>query len=151
MNRFALLMILWSGAVAAGEPAAPGTPVPSAKTDCPDAGTASPDAGTAAVPQAPPVDRAQQGQALYSRHICSACHSNDGTQRAAPSFKGLYGTEQRLRDGQVVRVDDTYIRESILDPGAKVAHGFQPVMPSYQGRLTPEDLEALIAYIQSLR
>ncbi len=143
MNRFALVTILLAAAVAAGEPAAPGTPVAAAEMASPDAGTA--------VPLAPTTDRTQQGQALYSRHICSACHSNDGTRRAAPSFKGLYGTEQRLRDGKVVRVDDSYLRESILDPGAKVAHGFQPVMPSYQGRLTPEDLEALIAYIQSLR
>ncbi|MDQ3264570.1 MAG: cytochrome c [Myxococcota bacterium] len=143
MNRSALLLMLLAGAVAANEPAAPGTPVATAEPTSLDAGTS--------VPPSPPVDWAQQGQVLYARHICAACHSNDGTQRAAPSFKGLYGTQQRLRDGSAVRVDDTYIRESILDPGAKVAHGFQPVMPSYLGRLTPEDLEALIAYIQSLR
>jgi len=91
------------------------------------------------------------GEALYGKHICSVCHSTDGSRRAAPSFKGLFGTRKKLRDGSEVVVDASYIRESILTPGAKVAQGFQPVMPPYQGRLTPEEIEALISYIQSLR
>jgi cytochrome c oxidase subunit 2 len=55
-----------------------------------------------------------------------------------------------MKDGSTVRVDENYIRESILDPQAKVRAGFDPVMPTYQGRLKDREIAALIAYIESL-
>ena len=67
-----------------------------------------------------------------------------------PSFQGTFGTEQALADGSKVKVDENYIRESILQPLAKVRAGYKPVMPTYQGQLKNEEIDALIAFIKSL-
>jgi len=56
----------------------------------------------------------------------------------------------RLQDGRTVRVDESYLRESILNPQAKITAGFQPLMPSFQGRVREEEIQQLIAYIKSL-
>lgn len=91
------------------------------------------------------------GAQLYKTHICFTCHSDDGSTRTGPSFAGIYGHEQELTNGSKVVVDDDYIRESLVNPGAKVAKGFLPTMPSYKGRLSDQEVDALIAYIKSLR
>ena len=65
-------------------------------------------------------------------------------------LKGLYGKQVQLQTGQTVTVDDAYIRESILDPQAKAAAGFQPIMPTFRGLVTEEQLLQLIAYVKSL-
>lgn len=93
----------------------------------------------------------EKGKALYAKLICVACHSVDGSVRAAPSFKGLYGSKQKLKDGSEVAVDDAYLRESIVNPGARVVAGFQPLMPPFAGKVSDAELDALIAYIRSLR
>lgn len=92
-----------------------------------------------------------QGAQLYKVHICFTCHSDDGSTRTGPSFAGIYGHAQELMDGSKVVVDDAYIRESLMSPGAKVAKGFLPTMPSYKGRLSDQEIDALIAFIKSLR
>ena len=69
----------------------------------------------------------------------------------APSFKGRFGSQEKLADGQTIMIDENYIRESILSPRAKVVAGFQPVMPTYQNVLTDRQIDALIAYIKSLQ
>jgi cytochrome c oxidase subunit 2 len=68
-----------------------------------------------------------------------------------PSWQGLFGQERPLADGSAVVADENYIRESILEPNAKVAEGFQPVMPTYQGSLNDEQIEAIIEYIKTLK
>src|SRR5690606_10065599 len=78
---------------------------------------------------------AEAGQLLYERRGCIQCHSTDGTPKAGPSFRGIFGSEQGLADGTTVTVDENYIRESILEPLAKVRAGFRPVMPTYRGQL----------------
>jgi cytochrome c oxidase subunit 2 len=65
-------------------------------------------------------------------------------------LKGVYGKPVTLQTGQTVTVDDAYIRESILMPQAKVVAGFQPIMPTFQGLVTEEQLLQLIAYVKSL-
>ena len=81
---------------------------------------------------------------------CVTCH---GVQ--APSLAGLYGREEEviLPNGrrQRVRVDEAYLRESILDSGAAVVADYQPIMPSFRGQLSEEQLLHLVAYIKSLR
>ena len=93
---------------------------------------------------------AEAGKILFTRR-CNQCHTNDGTAKTGPSFKGIYGQEHKMRDGSVVKVDENYIRESILDPQAKVRDGFQPVMPTFKGILKDEEINFLIEYIKSLK
>jgi cytochrome c oxidase subunit 2 len=100
---------------------------------------------------------ALEGRKLFLKLQCVACH-HDGTGARAPSLAGLYDQTVVLRDGQRVRATDGYLRESILRPRAQVVAGWEPIMPSYQGRLADEkaglgEAEAvnlLIAYIRSL-
>jgi cytochrome c oxidase subunit II len=90
------------------------------------------------------------GEKLFAERACATCHVADGTGRA-PSLNGLYGAQVLLADGTTVTADEAYIRESILQPNAKIAAGYQPVMPSFQGQLTEEQIFALTAYIKSLQ
>jgi cytochrome c oxidase subunit 2 len=92
---------------------------------------------------------AAAGQKLFRDLACHTCHPDD-VQGIGPRLAGLYGTSVRLQGGQLVTVDEQYIRESILNPMAKITAGFQPVMPSYQGRVNEEQLLELLAYIRSL-
>jgi cytochrome c oxidase subunit 2 len=92
----------------------------------------------------------QYGQSLYNSKRCVTCHSIDGSSNVGPSFMGLYGAAIKLEGGKSVTVDENYIRESILEPQAKIVAGFPPVMPTFQGLLKDRDLDALVAYIKSL-
>lgn len=95
---------------------------------------------------------AERGQQLYTQLNCVVCHSNDGTEGppfVGPTFQGLFGRQRPLADGSTVEADENYIRESILQPTAKVAQGFPPAMPPF-GTLDAAQVDALIAYIQSL-
>ena len=73
-----------------------------------------------------------------------------GMAARAPRLAGLYNTEVTLADGRKVIADESYIRESILNPMAKVTAGWQPIMPTMQGQVTEEQLTQLIAYVRSL-
>jgi cytochrome c oxidase subunit 2 len=92
---------------------------------------------------------ADNGAKLFQDLACITCHLENGQGRA-PVLKGLYGKTVQLQNGQTVTVDDAYIRESVLNPQAKVVAGFQPIMPTFQGLVTEEQLLQLIAYIKSL-
>jgi len=91
----------------------------------------------------------QAGQKLFSSLACNTCHKPDGQGRG-PVLQGLFGTEVTLSTGQKITVDETYIRESILTPRAKVVAGFEPVMPTFQGQVSEESVLQLIAYIKSI-
>jgi cytochrome c oxidase subunit 2 len=91
------------------------------------------------------------GQRIYETRGCKGCHSIDGTPRTGPSFLALYGRNEKLIDESEVPVDENYIRESILEPKAKVVAGYQPVMPSYKGQLKDFQVDGLIAYLKSLK
>ena len=95
-------------------------------------------------------DPIAEGEKLFEQLACSTCHLPDGKGRG-PSYNGLYGSKVRLADGTTVTADDTYLRESILQPNAKIVAGFQPVMPSFQGLVTEDQILALTAYIRSLK
>jgi cytochrome c oxidase subunit 2 len=71
------------------------------------------------------------------------------TQRG-PHLEGVYNSQVKLADGRTVTADDNYVRESILNPTAKVVAGYDPVMPTFQGQVTEEQLTQLIAYVRSL-
>lgn len=78
------------------------------------------------------------------------CHLGNGTGRA-PSLNGVYDAKVLLADGTTVTADDAYIRESILQPKAKIVAGYQPVMPTFQGLVSEEQILNLTAYIKSLQ
>ncbi len=89
------------------------------------------------------------GQQLFSQFGCATCHRAE-TQGRGPNLAGLYNRPVLLEDGRTINADDNYIRESILEPGAKIVRGFKPVMPTYQGQVSDEQLNALVAYVKSL-
>lgn len=93
---------------------------------------------------------AAAGEKLFAEKACITCHVANGTGRA-PSLNGLYGAQVLLADGSTVAAEDAYIRESILQPNAKIVAGYQPLMPTFQGQLTEEQILALTAYIKSLQ
>ncbi len=90
------------------------------------------------------------GEKLFADKACNTCHLPDGKGRA-PSLNGLYQRKTLLADGSSVVADDAYIRESILAPNAKIVAGYQPLMPTFQGQLTEEQILSLTAYIKSLQ
>ncbi|MBS0196362.1 MAG: cytochrome c oxidase subunit II [Planctomycetes bacterium] len=87
------------------------------------------------------------GEKLYQRN-CQSCHSINGSDGTGPSWKNMYGHDAALRDGTSVKVDDNYIRESILNPTAKVVKGYAPAMPVFN--LKEKQILQLIAYMKTL-
>jgi cytochrome c oxidase subunit 2 len=90
------------------------------------------------------------GEKLFSQLACNTCHLPNGTGRG-PSMNGVYQGKVLLADGSTVTADEAYIRESILQPKAKIVAGYQPVMPTFQGLVTEEQIMNLTAYIKSLQ
>jgi len=92
---------------------------------------------------------ASRGEKLFQYLACANCHRTDQPGRC-PNLQGMFGTGVQLTTGETVKADEAYIRESILNPSAKVVAGYQNVMPSFQGQVTEEDLLQLMEYIKSL-
>lgn len=92
---------------------------------------------------------ASAGSKLFQQHACNSCHRPDSLARG-PNLEGLFGRTVRLADGRTLVADETYVRESIVNPSAKLVEGFQPLMPTYQGLISEEGVLQLIAYIHSL-
>jgi len=92
---------------------------------------------------------ASTGQQIFMSLGCSTCHRMD-TQGRGPNLTGVFGKPVLLEDGRTVVADEDYVRESVLNPGAKVVSGFKPIMPTFQGIVSEEQVNALIAYIKSL-
>ncbi len=93
---------------------------------------------------------AEYGEALYNNRGCKGCHSVDGTRRTGPSFKETFGNMRELVSGTPVQADENYIRESILNPKAKVVQSYAPAMPSFKGQLSDDDLYCLVEYLKSV-
>lgn len=92
----------------------------------------------------------EQGRDLFENKLgCASCHAGGPAQRGA-KLEGIYGKDQKLVGGGSVKVDDDYIKNSILNPSSQVVEGFQPIMPTFKGQVTEEQLLALVAYIKSL-
>lgn len=92
----------------------------------------------------------QYGESLYKSKGCVSCHTTDGTASVGPTFKNLFGKKVTLEDGQVMTADENYIRTCILEPEKTRVKGFPPVMPTFQGTLNENDVDAIIAFIKSL-
>jgi cytochrome c oxidase subunit 2 len=92
---------------------------------------------------------AERGAQLFRSFGCSGCHEDSDVVRAPP-LEGVFGSPVPLASGKVVLADEAYIRDSILLPKKDVAAGYEPVMPTFQGRISEDQLLQLIAYIKSL-
>lgn len=92
---------------------------------------------------------AANGERLFVRLGCAGCHA-PGPGMRGPALEGIFGATVALEGGRQARADENYLRESILDPGAKVVAGFPPVMPSFRGRVGEDDLFHLLEYVKSL-
>lgn len=88
-----------------------------------------------------------QGLALAQAKGCVACHTIDGSAGVGPTWKGLFGKTETLKDGSTALVDDAFLRDFIRDPQARGVKGFPPIMPKIE--LTDEEVSALVAYIKS--
>jgi len=89
------------------------------------------------------------GAGLFTSLGCSACHTEADTP-VAPTLVGLFGHTVQLQGGETVQADEAYLHESILQPHVKIVAGYQPIMPSFEGRVTDAQLQSLIDYIKSL-
>ncbi len=92
---------------------------------------------------------ASAGSKLFAQHACNTCHRPDSLARG-PDLEGLFGKTVTLAGGRTVVADESYIRESIVTPNAKIVAGFQPIMPTFQGLIGEEGLLQLVAYVKSL-
>ncbi|HEX8287560.1 MAG TPA: cytochrome c oxidase subunit II [Pyrinomonadaceae bacterium] len=90
------------------------------------------------------------GQDLFQNKLgCASCHQQNDQGRG-PNLMGIYGKDVRLVGGQVVKADDEYIRNSILNPQSQIVEGYQPIMPTFKGQVSEEQLVQLVTYIKSL-
>jgi cytochrome c oxidase subunit 2 len=88
------------------------------------------------------------GKKVFSQKGCAGCHSVDGSRRIGPTVKSLWRRREKLADGSEVVVDHEYLRESLVQPGAKIVAGFPNVMPPLA--LEERELQGLAAYLQTL-
>jgi cytochrome c oxidase subunit II len=92
------------------------------------------------------------GKKLYQEKGCIGCHSTNGNPGVGPTWKGMFGSNRKLDNGQDVAFDENYVRESILTPAAKVAAGFKAgVMPTFQGSFSDQEISAIIEFVKSLK
>ena len=97
------------------------------------------------------TNMADWGKIQWERKGCQTCHNIDGTRSKGPSWKGIFGKMEKLNNGTTVLVDENYLRESMMQPNAKVVDGFEAIMPTFQGLLRENELNGLIAFIKSLQ
>ena len=93
---------------------------------------------------------ADAGQQLFNELACNTCHRPDAQGRG-PVLDGLLGKTVTLQSGDTIVADEAYVRESILNPSAKITAGYQPIMPTFQGLVSEEQLLELIEYVKSLQ
>jgi cytochrome c oxidase subunit 2 len=92
------------------------------------------------------------GARVFTQRGCNACHNVDGAAGSiGPTWKGLFDADRKLASGATVKADADYIRKSIIDPASDVVAGYPPVMPSYKGILSDREIDAIIAFIQTLK
>jgi cytochrome c oxidase subunit 2 len=104
--------------------------------------------GARIVPGANIVD---EGRRVAAEQGCLKCHSVDGTRHIGPTWVDLYDRQQKMKSGKTVRADEGYLTKSMMDPAAELVDGYQNVMPTYQGKMSPPEVAAIVEYIKTLR
>jgi cytochrome c oxidase subunit 2 len=102
-------------------------------------------------PIRPASSLVEEGRRVSAEQGCLKCHSVDGTRHIGPTWTDLYLRQGKLQNGKQVVADEAYLTRSMMDPGAEIVAGFQNVMPTYQGKMTPPEVAAIVEYIKSLR
>jgi cytochrome c oxidase subunit 2 len=100
------------------------------------------------VRQLPPEE---YGALLFKARGCVTCHGPGRRSPIGADLAGLYGSTVQLEGGATATADEAYLREAILEPNAKVVAGFKPLMPAFRGQLDDQQIDALIAYIKTLK
>jgi len=108
-------------------------------------------APAAGEPVRPGSSLVEQGRVVAAAQGCLKCHSVDGSRHIGPTFLDLWQREEKLSTGARVQADEAYLTRSMMDPAAEVVAGYQNVMPSFQGRMTPPEVAAVVEYMKSLR
>lgn len=93
----------------------------------------------------------ERGERIVKAAGCLNCHAVEGKEKIGPNLRGLYGSQVPLEGGRSVTIDEEYLRESIVDPGAKVVRGYPNVMPTYKTSMPPEDVQATVEYLKTLK
>ena len=93
----------------------------------------------------------EQGRRVATEQGCFKCHSTDGSRHIGPTWLDLYHRREKLNDGSFIDADEAYMTRSMMDPAADVVDGFQPVMPSFQGKISGPEVAALVEFIKSLQ
>lgn len=91
------------------------------------------------------------GKIQWEQKGCATCHTIDGTRSKGPSWKGIFGKMEKLTGGASALVDENYLRESMMQPNAKVVDGYEAIMPTFQGLLRQNEVNGLVAFIKSLK
>jgi len=91
------------------------------------------------------------GQQLFQSLGCVSCHGANGEGGRGPALAGVFGRQVFLNTGQSLKADEAYLRESIVNPQAKLVSGFGPIMPTFQGQISEEQLLQILAFIKSLQ
>lgn len=92
---------------------------------------------------------ASTGEKYFQHYGCATCHRTDQPGRG-PNLVGVFGKPQLLEDGRTVTADETYVRESILNPGAKIVSGYKNIMPTFEGQIDEDGIIALVQYVKAL-
>ncbi len=151
------VLALVAAACGAAPTATPGCVQPGANgilesVPCGAGGTVLPTPSAAVTPSATSTSPVAAGEQLAQSEGCTACHSTDGTNGIGPTWKGLYNSQVTLTNGSTVTANVAYLHESIVDPDAQIVKGFQPnVMPATFSHLSAQQINDLIAYIESLK
>jgi cytochrome c oxidase subunit 2 len=94
---------------------------------------------------------AQKGEALFQQLGCVTCHQAEADRQGrCPNLHGIWGRPQQLTTGATITVTADYVRESILNPSAKIVAGYQNIMPTFQGLVTEDGIQQLIEYVKSI-
>lgn len=93
----------------------------------------------------------EEGRRVASEQGCLKCHTIDGSRHIGPPWNDLYLRQERLQGGKSIVADEGYLTKSMMDPAAQLVEGYQNVMPSYQGRMSPPEVAAVVEYIKSLK
>jgi len=93
----------------------------------------------------------EQGRNVAIQQGCLKCHSVDGSRHIGPTWLDLYQRREKLSTGELVDVDEGYLTRSMMDPAGQIVAGYQNVMPSYQGKMSPPEVAAVVEYLKSLK
>jgi len=112
---------------------------------------AAQDGGAAVQPVLGRAGVVDEGRRVAAEQGCLKCHSVDGSRHLGPTWTDLYLRQSKLKGGKTVVADEGYLTKSMMDPAADIVDGYQNVMPTYQGRMSPPEVAAIVEYIKSLR